>query len=43
MNKTLDKLECLSAAEIGRLVNAGKLKPTEILKYFEKRILERNS
>ena len=42
MDKSLDKLECLSAAEIGRLVNAGKLKPTEILKYFEKRIIERN-
>ncbi len=41
MNKAL-KLEYLSAAQIGRLVNAKTITPTEVLQYFEKRIKERN-
>ena len=36
------KLEELSASELGTLVNEGKIKPTEVVKYFEKRIKERN-
>ena len=36
------KLEYLSAADIGRLVNTKTITPTEVLKYFEKRINERN-
>lgn len=40
---TNEKLEYLSAAEIGRLVNAGRLTPTEVLKYFEDRINKYNS
>ena len=36
------KLEYLSALEIGELVNSRKITPTEVLKYFEKRIKERN-
>lgn len=39
----MDKLEYLSAAEIGREVNLGHLSPTEVVAYFEKRIKERNS
>ena len=42
MKHALKKLEYLSAADIGRLVNAGKITPTEVLQYFEKRIKERN-
>ena len=34
------KLEYLSAADIGRLVNAGKITPTEVLKYFDVRNCE---
>lgn len=37
------KLEYLSAAQIGELVNSRKISPTEVLKYFEKRIQEKNS
>ena len=37
-----EKLELLSAAELGRLVNAKKIKPTEVIRYFEKRIIDRN-
>ncbi len=36
------KLELLSAAELGRLVNKGEISPTEIVEYFAKRIEERN-
>jgi len=36
------KLEYLSALEIGELVNSKKITPTEVLKYFENRIKERN-
>ena len=36
------KLEYLTALEIGKLVNEKKITPTEVLKYFEKRINERN-
>ncbi|MDY5982307.1 MAG: hypothetical protein SPJ17_01215 [Anaeroplasma sp.] len=36
------KLEYLSALEIGELVNSRVVTPTEVLKYFEKRIKERN-
>lgn len=36
------KLEYLSATEIGALVNSKAITPTEVLKYFEKRINERN-
>ena len=36
------KLEYLSALEIGELVNSRKITPTEVLRYFEKRIKERN-
>ena len=36
------KLEELSASELGCLVNEGHIKPTEVVKYFEKRIKERN-
>ncbi len=35
-------LEYLSAAEIGREVNAGHLSPTEVVQYFERRIEQRN-
>lgn len=38
----LVKLEYLSAADIGRAVNNREITPTEVLKYFEKRIKERN-
>ena len=34
------KLELLSAAELGRLVNKGEISPTEIVEYFAKRIEE---
>ena len=37
------KLEYLSALEIGELVNSRVVTPTEVLKYFEKRIKERNA
>lgn len=40
--KTTDKLEYLSAAEIGRAVNAGLLFPTEVVRYFAKRIEQKN-
>ena len=36
------KLEELSASELGFLVNEGKIKPKEVVKYFEERILKRN-
>ena len=36
------KLEYLSASEIGRMVNKGEISPSAVLKYFEKRINERN-
>jgi amidase/aspartyl-tRNA(Asn)/glutamyl-tRNA(Gln) amidotransferase subunit A len=36
------KLEYLSALEIGELVNSRIITPTEVLKYFEKRIMKRN-
>lgn len=39
----IKKLEYLSAADIGRLVNAREITPTEVLQYFQKRIEERNS
>ena len=35
-------LEYLSAAELGRLVRTGELSPLEVLRFFEKRIEERN-
>ena len=38
----LKHLEYLSAADIGRLVNSKAITPTEVLKYFEQRIKERN-
>ena len=37
-----DKLEYLSATELGRAVNRRKLSPKEVVEYFEKRIKERN-
>ncbi|MCR5151085.1 MAG: hypothetical protein K6B52_07655, partial [Clostridiales bacterium] len=37
------KLENLSACEIGKLVNSRTVSPTYVLRYFEKRIKERNS
>ncbi len=36
------RLERLSAAELGRLVNKGEISPTEVIRYFQKRIEERN-
>lgn len=38
----IDKLELLSAAELGSLVNAKKIKPSEVIKYFQNRIEKRN-
>ena len=38
----MDRLERLSAAELGRAVNGGQLSPTEALRYFLRRIEERN-
>ncbi len=44
MNKAKpDKIEELAAWEIGQMVNDGRLRPTEIIEYFFKRIEERNS
>ena len=37
------KLELLSASELGELVNAKKIKPTEVIKYFIDRINARNA
>ena len=37
------QLERLSAAEIGNLVNARQISPVEVVKYFKKRIIDRNS
>ena len=37
------KFETMSAAEIGRLVNSRKVKPIEVIEYFENRINENNS
>ena len=36
------RLERLSAAELGRMVNKGEISPTEVIRYFQKRIEERN-
>lgn len=36
------QLERLSAAELGRLVNKGEISPTDVIRYFQKRIEERN-
>ncbi|MCR4951788.1 MAG: amidase [Solobacterium sp.] len=36
------KLELLSGAELGRLVNRREVSPTEVVEYFRKRIEERN-
>ncbi len=38
----MKNLELLSAAEIGREVNAGHISPTEVVRYFEERIEEHN-
>lgn len=38
----MNKLEYLSAAELGREVNLGNISPTQVLDYFKKRIEERN-
>lgn len=38
----MDKLELLSASELGELVNNHAIKPSEVISYFEKRILSRN-
>ena len=37
-----DRLETLSAAELGRAVKAGRVSPTETVDYFARRIRERN-
>lgn len=37
-----DKLELLSAAELGAEVNAGRISPTDAVLYFERQIRERN-
>ncbi|MBO7681501.1 MAG: amidase, partial [Clostridia bacterium] len=39
----MEKLELLSAAELGREIQAGHLTPTEAVRYFEHRIEERNA
>ncbi|MBP5459095.1 MAG: amidase [Clostridia bacterium] len=39
----MEKLELLSAAELGREIQAGHLTPTEAVLYFEHRIEERNA
>lgn len=39
-DKRMIKLEELSASELGFLVNEGKIKPKEVVKYFEERILK---
>ena len=36
------KLEQLSAAELGRMVNRSEISPTDVITYFAKRIEERN-
>ena len=36
------KFEELSAAEIGNLVNTKQVRPIDVVKYFEKRIIDRN-
>lgn len=38
----MEKLEYWSASEIGRAVNSGKFKPSEVLSYFYERIQKRN-
>ncbi len=38
----MKQLEYLSAAEIGREVNAGHISPTEVVRYFEQRIADGN-
>ncbi len=40
--KLTDRLETLSAAELGRAVKAGQLSPTEVLDFFLRRIEARN-
>lgn len=42
MQPDLNKLETLSAAELGRAVNGGKVSPSEIVDYFTDRIERRN-
>ena len=39
----MNRLELLSAYEIGQLVNSKKIKPTEVVAYFKRRILSLNS
>ena len=38
----MKQLEYLSAAEIGREVNAGHISPTEVVRFFEERIEAHN-
>lgn len=38
----MQRLELLSASEIGELVNGGLIKPSEVLAYFMERIIKRN-
>ena len=38
----MDKLENLSAIELGNQVNTQQIKPTEVIDYFARRIEERN-
>lgn len=38
----MDRLEYLSAAEIGKLVNSKQISPTEVIDYFAARIQKRN-
>ena len=38
----MKNLELLSAAEIGREVNAGHISPTEVVRFFEERIEAHN-
>lgn len=41
-NKNMDRLEYLSAYELGQKVNNKEIRPTEVISYFKNRILERN-